>query len=82
MLGPRWVLHGDTPNAGKVKCFIESTRSQSPGCPEHGIVGQWSMAGSFPRLTAGGGKGRRVGRGPVVKAEETWDQDDVQKNPL
>lgn len=68
MLGPRGILHGDTPNAGKVKCFIESTRPQSPGCPEHGIVGQWGVAGSFPRLRAGRGRGGRVGQGPVIKA--------------
>lgn len=77
MLGPRGILHGDTPNAGKVKCFIESTRPPSPGCPEHGIVGQWGVAGSFPRLRAGRGRGGRVGQGPVIKAEETWDQGGV-----
>lgn len=78
ILGPRRVLHGDTPNAGKVKCFIESTRSQSPCCPEHGIVGRWAVAGSFPRVKARGEEGGRVGRRPVAKTEGTWNQDSVQ----
>lgn len=81
-LGPRRPLHGDTPTAGKVKYFIESTRSQCPGCPEQGIVDQWAAAGSFPGMRAGGEQGGRVGRGPGVKTEGTWEQDGVQANPL
>lgn len=81
-LGPRRPLHGDTPTAGKVKYFIESTRSQCQSCPEQGIVDQWAVAGSFPRMRAGGEQGGRAGREAVVKAEGTWEQDGVQANPL
>lgn len=81
-LGPGRPLHRDTPTAGKVKYFIESTRSQFPSCPEQGIVDQWAAAGSFPRMRAGGEQGGRIGRGPVVKTEGTWVQDGVQANPL
>lgn len=81
-LGPRRPLHGDTPIAGKVKYFIESTKSQCPSCPEQGIVDQWAVTGSFPRMRAGGEQGGRAGRGPVVKTEGTWEQVSVQAKPL